>query len=132
LSSSNRIGAPQLGQFISADISDPPTRIGSILHHGSLGRTAANSRELRDYGASGVEVQVYREREFLYGRRWATRALALEEADEQRGIFARAASSSRSLASTGDAATPTPETILSQGQDCDTYELRATIRICQS
>jgi hypothetical protein len=31
-----------------------------------------------------VEVQVYREREFLYGRRWATRALALEEADEQK------------------------------------------------
>jgi hypothetical protein len=30
-----------------------------------------------------VEVQVYREREFLYGRRWTTRALALEEADEQ-------------------------------------------------
>jgi hypothetical protein len=31
-----------------------------------------------------VEVQVYREREFLCGRRWATRALALEKADEQK------------------------------------------------
>jgi hypothetical protein len=52
--------------------------------------------ELRDHGAWGVDVQVYREREFLYGRRWATRALALEEADEQkRGLFARAVSSSR-------------------------------------
>jgi hypothetical protein len=40
--------------------------------------------ELRDHGEWGVEVQVYREREFLYGRRWATRALALEEADEQK------------------------------------------------
>ena len=36
--------------------------------------------ELRDHGAWGGEVQVYREREFLYGRRWATRALALQEA----------------------------------------------------
>jgi hypothetical protein len=31
-----------------------------------------------------VEVQVYREREFLLRRRWATRALALKEADEQK------------------------------------------------
>jgi hypothetical protein len=31
--------------------------------------------ELRDHGEWCVEVQVYREREFLYGRRWATRAL---------------------------------------------------------
>jgi hypothetical protein len=29
-------------------------------------------------------VQVYREREFLYGRRRATLALALEEAEEQK------------------------------------------------
>jgi hypothetical protein len=40
--------------------------------------------ELRDHGAWGVEVQIYREREFLYGRRWPTRALALEEADQQK------------------------------------------------
>jgi hypothetical protein len=39
--------------------------------------------ELRDDGEFGVEVQFYRERELLFGRRWATRALALEEADEQ-------------------------------------------------
>jgi hypothetical protein len=45
--------------------------------------------ELRDHGAWGVEVQVYREREFLYGRRWATRALALEEADEQKARYLR-------------------------------------------
>jgi hypothetical protein len=38
--------------------------------------------ELRDHGEWGVEVQVYREREFLYGRRWPTRALALAEATE--------------------------------------------------
>jgi hypothetical protein len=30
--------------------------------------------ELRDDGEFGVEVQVYREGELLYGRRWATRA----------------------------------------------------------
>jgi hypothetical protein len=46
-------------------------------------------RELRDHGEWGVEVQVYREREFLYGRRWATRALALEEADEQKARYLR-------------------------------------------
>jgi hypothetical protein len=52
--------------------------------------------DLRDHGPWGVEVQIYREHEFLYGRRWATRALALEEADDQkRRISARAASSSR-------------------------------------
>jgi hypothetical protein len=37
----------------------------------------------------GVEVQVYREREFLYGRRWPTRALALEEADAQKAAYLR-------------------------------------------
>jgi hypothetical protein len=45
--------------------------------------------ELRDHGEWGVEVQVYREREFLYGRRCATRALALEEADEQKARYLR-------------------------------------------
>jgi hypothetical protein len=32
-------------------------------------------------------VQIYREREFLYGRRWPTRALALEEADQQKATY---------------------------------------------
>jgi hypothetical protein len=32
-------------------------------------------------------VQVYRDRELLYGRRWATRALALEEADERKAQY---------------------------------------------
>jgi hypothetical protein len=45
--------------------------------------------ELRDHGAWGVEVQVYREGEFLYGRRWASRALALEEADERKTQYLR-------------------------------------------
>jgi hypothetical protein len=45
--------------------------------------------ELRDHGVWGVEVQVYREREFLYGRRWATRALALEEAAERKSHYLR-------------------------------------------
>jgi hypothetical protein len=45
--------------------------------------------ELRDDGAAGVEVQVYREGELLYGRRWATRALALEEANERKAQYLR-------------------------------------------
>jgi hypothetical protein len=43
-------------------------------------------------------MQVYRELEFLYSRRWASGALALKEADEEKvrcGISARAAFSSR-------------------------------------
>jgi hypothetical protein len=34
-------------------------------------------------------VQVHRDRGFLYGRRWATRALALEEADQQKTRYLR-------------------------------------------
>jgi hypothetical protein len=44
---------------------------------------------LRDDGAAGVELQVYRDRELLYGRRWATRALALEKADEWKAQYLR-------------------------------------------
>jgi hypothetical protein len=43
--------------------------------------------ELRDHGEWGVEVEVHREREFLYSRRWATRALALDEADERKAHY---------------------------------------------
>jgi hypothetical protein len=32
---------------------------------------------------------VHREGELLYGRRWATRALALKEADEQKARYLR-------------------------------------------
>jgi hypothetical protein len=32
---------------------------------------------------------MYREGELLYGRRWASRALALEEADEQKARYLR-------------------------------------------
>jgi hypothetical protein len=39
--------------------------------------------ELRDDGAWGVDVQVYREGELLYGRRWNPR-LALAEAEERK------------------------------------------------
>jgi hypothetical protein len=46
-------------------------------------------RELRDHGSWGVEVQIFREREFLYGRRWAGRALALEEAAERKAQYLR-------------------------------------------
>jgi hypothetical protein len=34
-------------------------------------------------------MQIYREREFLYGRRWPTRALALEEANERKAQYLR-------------------------------------------
>jgi hypothetical protein len=43
--------------------------------------------ELRDDGEWGVEVQVYRDGELLYGRRWATRALALAEADARKAQY---------------------------------------------
>ena len=45
--------------------------------------------ELRDDGEAGVEVQMSRDSEFLYGRRHATRALALEEADGQKAHYLR-------------------------------------------
>ena len=45
--------------------------------------------ELRDDGEAGVEVQVSRDGEFLYGRRCPTRALALEEANEQKARYLR-------------------------------------------
>jgi hypothetical protein len=45
--------------------------------------------ELRDDGEAGVEVQMFRDGEFLFGRRWATRALALEEADERKAQYLR-------------------------------------------
>jgi hypothetical protein len=45
--------------------------------------------ELRDDGEAGVEVQMFRDGEFLFGRRWSTRALALEEADERKAQYLR-------------------------------------------
>jgi hypothetical protein len=45
--------------------------------------------ELRDDGQAGVEVQVYRDRELLYGRRWESRALALAKADEWKAQYLR-------------------------------------------
>jgi hypothetical protein len=47
------------------------------------------SCELRDDGEAGVEVQMSRDGEFLYGRRCATRAQALEEADGQKARYLR-------------------------------------------
>lgn len=45
--------------------------------------------ELRDHGKWGVEFQVFRELEFLYGRRWPTRELAIAEADERKMQYMR-------------------------------------------
>ena len=45
--------------------------------------------ELRDDGAWGVELQVYRDGELIYGRRWASRALALERADDWKAQYLR-------------------------------------------
>jgi hypothetical protein len=45
--------------------------------------------DFRGHGEWGVEVQVYREGEFLCRRRWPTRALALEEADERKAQYLR-------------------------------------------
>ena len=43
--------------------------------------------ELRDDGAFGVDVQVYRDGELLYGHRWPTRALALEKAADWKAQY---------------------------------------------
>jgi hypothetical protein len=43
--------------------------------------------ELRDHDAWSAEVQIYRDGEFLYGRRWPSRALALEGADDQKAAY---------------------------------------------
>ena len=66
----------------------PPPRKGEPLWTiQKAGRTLAC--ELRDDGAAGVEVQVSRDGELLYGRRWANRALALVEADERKALYLR-------------------------------------------
>ena len=46
--------------------------------------------ELRDDGAAGVELQVSRDGELLYGRRLANRALALAEAETRKAQYLRA------------------------------------------
>jgi hypothetical protein len=43
--------------------------------------------ELRDDGAAGVGLQVSRDRELLYGRRFANRALALKNADAWKAQY---------------------------------------------
>jgi hypothetical protein len=45
--------------------------------------------ELRDDGEAGVEVQMFRDGEFLFGRRCTTRGLALEKADEWKAQYLR-------------------------------------------
>jgi hypothetical protein len=45
--------------------------------------------ELRDDGEAGVEVQIYRDREFLFDRRCKIRALALEEAEATKAQYLR-------------------------------------------
>jgi hypothetical protein len=40
--------------------------------------------ELRDHGGYGIEIQFRYQGEFVYGRRWATRELAVAEADDKR------------------------------------------------
>jgi hypothetical protein len=57
---------------------------------GPSGRTVATSIASSATMESGAwKCRSYREREFLYGRRWATHALALEEADEQKAWYLR-------------------------------------------
>jgi hypothetical protein len=45
--------------------------------------------ELRDDGEAGVEVQMSRDGTFLFGRRYATRALALVEAETRKAHYLR-------------------------------------------
>jgi hypothetical protein len=43
--------------------------------------------KLRAFEPWGVELQIYQDGEFLQGRRWPTRAMALEGADEQKAAY---------------------------------------------
>ena len=47
------------------------------------------SAELRYHGEFGVEAQILRESELVIGRRFDTRALAVQWADEERKALAR-------------------------------------------
>jgi len=58
---------PQPGEFMWA----VRKRNGTVIHC-----------ELRHHGAIGVEVQLFREGAWFYGRRWPRRADALVEVDE--------------------------------------------------
>jgi hypothetical protein len=40
--------------------------------------------ELRDHGKHGVEIQFRYQRDFVYGRRWATRELAIAEGEDKQ------------------------------------------------
>jgi hypothetical protein len=44
---------------------------------------------LRDHGSSGVEARIIRDGEFLLGRRWPSRDLAIEEAEDLRQQYIR-------------------------------------------
>jgi hypothetical protein len=44
--------------------------------------------ELRDHGKGGVEAMFYQDEEFLISRRFATRDLAVEWADQERKAIA--------------------------------------------
>ena len=47
--------------------------------------------ELRDHGElAGVEIQIYRDGEFLFGQRWPSGELALKQAEEIKLRYVRA------------------------------------------
>jgi|HubBroStandDraft_6_1064221.scaffolds.fasta_scaffold332678_3 hypothetical protein len=48
--------------------------------------TAEGDCELRDYGEHGFEVQLLRDVEFIYGRRWPTRVHASAEAEDGKRV----------------------------------------------
>jgi hypothetical protein len=64
-----------------------PIAGGHLWAIGKDGRQLAC--ELRDDGAAGRGSAGLRERELLYGRRFATRALALDKADEWKAQYLR-------------------------------------------
>jgi hypothetical protein len=70
-----------------------PTKRGPSTDDEHLWAIEKNSRqlacELRDDGAAGVELQVSRDGELLYGQRWATRALALKKAAAWKAQYLR-------------------------------------------
>lgn len=81
--------APKNQSALTADRPAPPPRQprpGEPLWtlRKELGRLRA---ELRDNGEAGAELQLFRDDVFIYGRRYLTRAMAIEDAVGCRRTF---------------------------------------------
>jgi hypothetical protein len=76
--------------LLRAQPHDPPRQPRAGEHLWTVEKNGRHlACELRDDGEAGLEVLMSRDGELLYGRRHATRARALEEADEQKARYLR-------------------------------------------